>query len=29
MTEHTRNGGDIVVETLTALGATRVFGIPG
>lgn len=27
--EHTRNGGDVVVETLTALGATHVFGIPG
>ncbi len=24
-----RNGGDVVVETLTALGATTVFGIPG
>jgi len=24
-----RNGGDVVVETLTALGATHVFGIPG
>lgn len=24
-----RNGGDVVVETLTALGASRVFGIPG
>ncbi|WP_028279838.1 thiamine pyrophosphate-binding protein [Arthrobacter sp. H5] len=24
-----RNGGDLVVETLTALGATTVFGIPG
>lgn len=25
----TRNGGDLVVESLTALGATHVFGIPG
>lgn len=25
----TRNGGDLVVETLTALGVTTVFGIPG
>ncbi|MFT4135603.1 thiamine pyrophosphate-binding protein [Microbacterium sp.] len=24
-----RNGGDVVVETLTALGVTHVFGIPG
>lgn len=24
-----RNGGDLVVETLTALGASTVFGIPG
>lgn len=24
-----RNGGDLVVETLTALGASHVFGIPG
>lgn len=24
-----RNGGDLVVEALTALGATTVFGIPG
>ncbi|THJ66709.1 thiamine pyrophosphate-binding protein [Arthrobacter echini] len=24
-----RNGGDLVIETLTALGATTVFGIPG
>jgi acetolactate synthase-1/2/3 large subunit len=24
-----RNGGDVVVETLTALGVSRVFGIPG
>src|SRR6185437_6134478 len=27
--QHTRNGGDVVVETLTTLGATHVFGIPG
>lgn len=27
MTE--RNGGDLVVETLTALGVSHVFGIPG
>jgi acetolactate synthase-1/2/3 large subunit len=26
---HERNGGDVVVETLTALGVTHVFGIPG
>lgn len=26
---HIRNGGDVVVETLTALGVTHVFGIPG
>src|SRR5699024_12582013 len=25
----TRNGGDVVVETLQALGITDVFGIPG
>ena len=25
----TRNGGDVVVETLTALGVSHVFGIPG
>lgn len=25
----TRNGGDVVVETLEALGASTVFGIPG
>ncbi|MDF2828601.1 MAG: acetolactate synthase [Mycobacterium sp.] len=25
----TRNGGDVVVETLVALGASHVFGIPG
>mgnify|MGYP003600973824 CR=1 FL=1 len=25
----TRNGGDLVVETLAALGASTVFGIPG
>ena len=24
-----RNGGDLVVETLEALGATMAFGIPG
>ena len=24
-----RNGGDLVIETLTALGAKTVFGIPG
>ena len=29
MTDHVRNGGDVVVETLTALGVTHVFGIPG
>lgn len=28
-TEITRNGGDLVVETLEALGATTAFGIPG
>jgi acetolactate synthase-1/2/3 large subunit len=27
--EHRRNGGDVVVETLEALGVTHVFGIPG
>ena len=27
--EHRRNGGDLVVETLQALGARTVFGIPG
>ncbi len=27
--EGTRNGGDLVVETLEALGAKTVFGIPG
>lgn len=27
--QHTRNGGDVVVETLTALGVSHVFGIPG
>ena len=27
--KHERNGGDVVVETLTALGVTHVFGIPG
>lgn len=26
---HVRNGGDVVVETLTALGVSHVFGIPG
>ena len=25
----TRNGGDVAVETLTALGVSHVFGIPG
>jgi acetolactate synthase-1/2/3 large subunit len=25
----TRNGGDVVVETLSALGVSHVFGIPG
>jgi len=29
MPEHIRTGGDVVVETLSALGATHVFGIPG
>lgn len=29
MSEHVRNGGDVVVETLTALGVTHIFGIPG
>lgn len=29
MTEVQRNGGDLVIETLTALGAKTVFGIPG
>ncbi|WP_319451893.1 MULTISPECIES: thiamine pyrophosphate-binding protein [unclassified Mycobacterium] len=29
MPEHIRNGGDVVVETLTALGVSHVFGIPG
>jgi acetolactate synthase-1/2/3 large subunit len=24
-----RNGGDVVVETLTALGVSHVFGMPG
>jgi acetolactate synthase I/II/III large subunit len=28
-TEYTRTGGDVVVESLTALGADTVFGIPG
>ncbi|WP_136609281.1 thiamine pyrophosphate-binding protein [Sinomonas albida] len=27
--DHQRNGGDLVVETLEALGAKTVFGIPG
>jgi acetolactate synthase-1/2/3 large subunit len=27
--EHARNGGDVVVETLTELGVSHVFGIPG
>ena len=27
--EGPRNGGDVVVETLTALGVSHVFGIPG
>ncbi|CAN5620295.1 thiamine pyrophosphate-binding protein [soil metagenome] len=29
MADHTRNGGDVVVETLMALGVSHVFGIPG
>jgi acetolactate synthase-1/2/3 large subunit len=29
MSHHVRNGGDVVVETLTSLGVTHVFGIPG
>ncbi|MHA7271020.1 thiamine pyrophosphate-binding protein [Arthrobacter sp. HLT1-20] len=29
MTDVQRNGGDLVVETLAALGAKTVFGIPG
>ncbi|MGP9527113.1 thiamine pyrophosphate-binding protein [Arthrobacter sp. S41] len=28
-TQPQRNGGDLVIETLTALGAKTVFGIPG
>ncbi|WP_159614082.1 thiamine pyrophosphate-binding protein [Glutamicibacter sp. JC586] len=28
-TQSQRNGGDLVIETLTALGAKTVFGIPG
>lgn len=28
-TGHRRNGGDVVVESLEALGVTHVFGIPG
>ncbi|MFE0375779.1 thiamine pyrophosphate-binding protein [Streptomyces inhibens] len=27
--QHRRNGGDLVVESLTALGASTVFGLPG
>jgi len=27
--DHVRNGGDVVVETLTVLGVSHVFGIPG
>lgn len=27
--DHVRNGGDVVVETLAALGVEHVFGIPG
>ncbi len=27
--DHRRNGGDVVVETLTALGTSTIFGIPG
>lgn len=29
MSSGQRNGGDVVVETLTALGVSHVFGIPG
>jgi acetolactate synthase-1/2/3 large subunit len=29
MSTHVRTGGDLVVESLTALGAQTVFGIPG
>ncbi|MFG2398890.1 thiamine pyrophosphate-binding protein [Streptomyces lydicus] len=29
LTHAPRNGGDLVVESLTALGATTVFGLPG
>ena len=29
MADHVRNGGDVVVETLTVLGVSHVFGIPG
>ncbi|MBB2988864.1 acetolactate synthase-1/2/3 large subunit [Mycolicibacterium iranicum] len=29
MSDGGRNGGDVVVETLTALGVSHVFGIPG
>ncbi|MEV0369208.1 thiamine pyrophosphate-binding protein [Streptomyces sp. NPDC050636] len=28
-TQHPRNGGDLVVESLAALGASTVFGLPG
>ncbi|MFJ9411003.1 thiamine pyrophosphate-binding protein [Streptomyces sp. NPDC101393] len=28
-TQHRRNGGDLVVESLAALGASTVFGLPG
>ncbi|MCL7497145.1 thiamine pyrophosphate-binding protein [Streptomyces sp. MCA2] len=28
-TQHRRNGGDLVVESLAALGADTVFGLPG
>ena len=28
-TEHRRTGGDLVVESLAALGARTVFGLPG
>jgi acetolactate synthase-1/2/3 large subunit len=28
-TEHVRTGGDVVIESLAALGADTVFGIPG
>lgn len=29
MSDRVRNGGDVVVETLAALGTTHIFGIPG